>query len=96
MVDECITGMLYVSLTALSAMGSLTNETAFLPAALLTLCPVTRRLITAAVTHVSNAAQTPTQADDPNIRNSYLVNESLSGGDGSLTELGQTYANFPC
>lgn len=41
--------------------------------------------------------QTPAEGTDANIQNSYLVNKSADGsGDGSLSVLGQVYANFPC
>ena len=41
--------------------------------------------------------QTPAEGSDANIQNSYLVNKSADGsGDGSLSVLGQVYANFPC
>ena len=41
--------------------------------------------------------QTPAEGTDANIQYSYLVNKSVDGsGDGSLSVLGQTYANFPC
>ena len=41
--------------------------------------------------------QTPPETPDANIQNSYLVNESINGGgNGSLTELGQVYATYPC
>ena len=41
--------------------------------------------------------QTPAEGTDANIQNSYLVNKSVDGsGDGSLSVLGQVYANFPC
>lgn len=41
--------------------------------------------------------QTPAEGVDANIQNSYLVNKDHTGsGDGSLSVLGQTYANFPC
>lgn len=40
---------------------------------------------------------TPAEGTDANIQNSYLVNKSADGsGDGSLSVLGQVYANFPC
>ena len=41
--------------------------------------------------------QTPAQGVDANIQNSYLVNRSVDGrGDGALSILGRTYADFPC
>ena len=41
--------------------------------------------------------QTPAEGNDANIQNSYLVNKSVDGsGDGSLSILGQTYANDSC
>ena len=43
------------------------------------------------------AMQTPAEGTDANIQNSYLVNKDANGsGDGSLSVLGQTYADFPC
>nr|QOL01295.1 putative extracellular protein TR9_096 [Trebouxia lynnae] len=40
---------------------------------------------------------TPAEGNDANIQNSYLVNKSVDGsGDGSLSILGQTYANDSC
>ncbi|DBA93211.1 TPA: target of Sbf [Trebouxia sp. C0005] len=40
---------------------------------------------------------TPAEGTDANIQNSYLVNKSADGsGDGSLSVLGQVYANYPC
>lgn len=40
---------------------------------------------------------TPPEGTDPNIQNSYMVNESVGGkGNGTLTPLGQTYASVTC
>ncbi len=41
--------------------------------------------------------QTPPEGTDPNIQNSYMVNESVGGeGNGTLTPLGQTYTSITC
>lgn len=41
--------------------------------------------------------QTPPEAADPNIQNSYLVNIAVNGnGNDSLTALGQAFRSFPC
>ncbi|KAA6419317.1 MAG: hypothetical protein FRX49_10716 [Trebouxia sp. A1-2] len=41
--------------------------------------------------------QTPPESTDPNIQNSYMVNESVGGkGNGTLTPLGQTYTSITC
>ena len=41
--------------------------------------------------------QTPPEGTDPNIQNSYMVNESVGGkGNETLTPLGQTYASVTC
>ena len=49
------------------------------------------------LTSCSNLLQTPPEGTDPNIQNSYMVNESVGGkGNGTLTPLGQTYTSVTC
>ena len=63
------------------------------PVCMLTLWHVCTLMFLTAV----HGVQTPAEGTDANIQNSYLVNKSVDGsGDGSLSVLGQVYANFPC